>query len=105
MNCLIQRGRLSLSQREKQGDIMSESFDLSQVPDDVKEMNRILGDFGDYHTLILNANFPGKACKVVESLITHVMDVYKQTQAQYMAHPWVVAKQAEQSAQEKELQE
>ncbi len=74
---------------------MSESFDLSQVPDDVKEMNRILGEFGDYHRLVMDAQFPGKACSVVDNLLNHLMDVYKQTHAQYMLHPWVIAKQVQ----------
>ena len=79
---------------------MSESkLDLSAIPEDVKEMNRIIGEFGDFHSLVLNAQFPGKACKVVEQLITHIMDVYKQTHAQYTSHPWVIAKQAEQEAE------
>ncbi len=79
---------------------MSEpKMDLSSIPEDVQELNRIIGQFGDFHSLVLNAQFPGKACKVVEQLITHIMDVYKQTHEQYVAHPWVAARQAEQDAE------
>lgn len=68
---------------------MSEEKDLSNVPEDVKELNKSLGQFGDYHRLIMEGNFPGKASKVVAELLLHIKDVYDQMMEQYTAHPWV----------------
>lgn len=64
--------------------------DLSQIPEDVQELNRIMGEFGDFHQVLLLAQFPGRASKIVDKLINHVYDMYKQTHSQYMEHPWVI---------------
>lgn len=71
-----------------------QAMDLTVMPDDVQELKRVIIEFSDYHTAVMNGQFEGKASKVVDKLLDHVKDVYTQTLAQYNSHPWVIAERA-----------
>lgn len=69
----------------------NQELDLSVMPKEVEELRQVLMDFSDYHKALMDGQFPGKASKVIDKLLDHVYDVYKQTLVQYNEHPWVIA--------------
>lgn len=63
---------------------------IASMPEDAKELNRVLTELGDYHSLLLSAQFSGRASKVASNLIEYIKDMYIQVQKQYFDHEWVI---------------
>lgn len=62
----------------------------TSIPKEVIELSENIKQFNKYHSIIMNASFPGKACKVVEKMLHLIKDMHDQVLEQYKAHPWVI---------------
>jgi|688.fasta_scaffold1040767_3 hypothetical protein len=63
-------------------------------PEDVKQLAKIAGEFAEMHRAVMEGQFPGKASKVVDKLVDHLRDMYKQSYDQLLKHPWILEQQA-----------
>jgi len=83
-----------LNNNNSQDNSSYNKFDFNQRPEDVKELEKALGDFTAYRSTVISGNFSGTHAKVVVQLVEFLTATYKQLLSQYENHEWVKAARA-----------
>jgi hypothetical protein len=68
--------------------ISDEQEEVSQIPQDLIEIQKALSRFNSFKSVVDTGSFSGKNSKEVADLRDFIQDMYKQTYAKLEAHPY-----------------